>query len=113
MRELKVFLRRDMLESVLRALHDAGVSHMAVSQVHSFGNTVDPNHWRISMDAGGQYTDHVKLEFVCAAEDAERLAMLVTDRSRTGVQGDGIIFISTVDRVIRIRTGAEDREALR
>ncbi len=113
MRELKVFLRRDVLEAVMHTLHDAGVNHVVVSHVQSFGSGVDPKHWRLSMDAGGQYTDHAKLEFVCAETDVDRLAALVRAKAHTGEPGDGIIFISAVERAIKIRTGAEDRNALR
>lgn len=64
MREVKAYLRQNMLESVMRAVHDAGVTHVVVSDARSFGSGVDPKKWRLSMDAGAQYTDNAKLEFV-------------------------------------------------
>lgn len=112
MRELKAYLRRSMLESVIHALRDTGVQGIVVTDVHSFGSDMDPRHWRLSMDAGGQYTDHVKLEIVCAAEDVDRLAALILAKAHTGAAGDGIIFVSPVERAIKIRTGTEGRDAI-
>lgn len=113
MREVKVYLRREVLESVVRALHDAGIAYMAVNEVRSFGSGVDPQHWRLSMDAGEQYTKHAKLEFMCEEGEVDRLVDIVCTKARTGEPGDGVIVVSTVERAIRIRTGAEGRDALR
>lgn len=112
MRELKAYLRRSMLEPVMRALHDAGVQRIVVGEVHSFGTGMDPQHWRLSMDAGGQYTEHIKLEIVCAEGDTDKLAALILAKARTGTPGDGIIFVSPVVRAIKIRTGVEGPEAI-
>ena len=113
MREVKVYLRREVLEAVMRALHDAGVAHVVVNEVRSFGSGVDPRHWRLSMDAGAQYTDNAKLEFVCPEGDVDRLVKIIRERACTGESGDGVIFVSPVERAVKIRTGAEGREALR
>lgn len=112
MREVKAYFRRSMLEAVMRALRDAGVRRIVVNSVQSFGSGVDPDHWRLSMDAGSQYTEHVKLELVCAAADVDRITALVVATARTGAPGDGIIFVSSVERAIGIRTGAEGRDAI-
>lgn len=112
MREVKAYLRREMLEPVMRALHDAGVSHVVVSDVRSFGSGIDPRRWRLSMDAGSQYSEHVKLEFVCADEMVDRHMAVIRTKACTGAPGDGVIFVSPVDRALKIRTAAEGPEAL-
>lgn len=112
MREVKVYLRREALEPVLRALHSAGVAHVVANEVRSFGSGVDPQHSRLSMEAGEQYSDHAKLEFVCPENDVDRLIDEICRKARTGAAGDGIIFVSPVDRAVKIRTGAEGRDAL-
>jgi nitrogen regulatory protein PII len=93
MREIKVYLRSAALEPVMRALHDAGVAHIVVNHVQSYGSGVDPKHLRLSMEAGTQYTENAKMH--------------------TGAPGDGIIFVSPVERAFKIRTRTEGREALR
>lgn len=47
------------------------------------------------------------------AVHADRLAMLVREKAHTGARGDGIIFVSPVERAIKIRTGAEGPDALK
>lgn len=89
----------------MRAVHDAGVTHVVVSDVRSFGCGVDPRKWRLSMDAGAQYTDNAKLEFVCAEGDVERLVWIIQRHARTGQPGDGVIFVSPVERAVKIRNG--------
>jgi len=113
MREIKVYLRSETLESVMRALHDAGVAHIVVNHVQSYGSGVDPQHWRLSMEAGTQYSENAKMEFVCADPEVEALVEIIQQRAHTGAPGDGIIFVAPVDRAIKIRTRAEGREALR
>ena len=113
MREIKVYLRREALEAVMRALRDAGVAHVVVNHVQSFGSGVDPQHWRLSMEAGGQYSEHAKLEFVCAEDEVDEFVRIIQQQGRTGTRGDGVIFVSPVERAVKIRTGVEGREALR
>ena len=113
MREIKLYLRKDRVDAVVHALRDAGVRQMTVSHVHTLGNLADPEHVRISFETGTTYTEHAKLEFVCSEPDVEVLIPVITAAARTGDPGDGIIFVSPVERAVRIRSGAEGREALR
>ncbi len=68
------------------------------------------------MYRGAEYTvdfvPKVKVEILAADPDAERLAGLIADAARTGKIGDGKIWITEVDRVMRIRTGELDADAL-
>jgi nitrogen regulatory protein P-II 1 len=54
----------------------------------------------------------VKLEIVIAKEDAERCVNAIIETAQTGKIGDGKVFITDVERVIRIRTGEENQEAI-
>lgn len=112
MQEIEAYLRPEKLDSVMRALRDAGVSHVVVNHVESYGTGVDPGHWRISMEAGSQYTESAKIEFVCAADKVDELVGVIEQHARTGAPGDGIVFISTVDRAVKIRSGTEGNAAL-
>lgn len=112
-REIKVYLRRETLDPVMRALRGAGVEHVVVNHVQSYGSGVDPRHWRLSMEAGTQYTENAKMEFVCAEDEVDELVGVIQQHARTGAPGDGVIFVSPVERAVKIRTGVEGREALR
>lgn len=113
MKEIKAYLRKETVDAVVHALRDAGVMHMTVTHVHTLGSTTDPSEVRISFETGTTYTEHAKLEFVCAEPEADGLVAVIVRTARTGERGDGIVFVAPVDRAVKIRTGAEGREALR
>lgn len=112
MREIKAYVRPERLEAVVRALHDGGIGHLVVTHVHSLGKQVDPATVRISMEAGTRYTEHAKIEFVCTAPEVDHFVILIREQARTGERGDGMIFVSPVERAVKIRTGVAGREAL-
>lgn len=113
MKEIKLYLRKARVDPVVHALRETGVRHMTVTHVQTLGSLTDPEHVRISFETGTTYTEHAKLEFVCSESDVDMLIEVVLASARTGDQGDGIIFVSPVERAVRIRTGVQGREALR
>lgn len=112
MREIKAYMRPEKVEAVLRALHDAGVPHMTVLHVRSFGSGVDPDDRQMSLEAGEWYTEKAKIEFVCAEAEVDVLIPIIEASARTGQPGDGVVFVTPVERAVKIRTGVEGRESL-
>lgn len=108
MKEIKAIVRKERVEEVVAALRAAGVPRLTLTHVHALGSGVDPEHYRLSFEEGGAYTEKAKLELVCQAKDADRLVEIVCNCSRTGHRGDGIIFVSTIERAVKVRTGEED-----
>jgi nitrogen regulatory protein P-II 1 len=100
------------LDDVKTALKDAGVTGMTVTEVQGFGRQA--GHTEVYR--GAEYTidfvPKVRIEVVADVADAERVADAIVSAARTGKIGDGKIWISEVDRVIRIRTGEVDADAL-
>lgn len=113
MREIKAYVRPERVADVVSALADAGVANLTMNRVRSLGSGVDPKHWGLSVEAGARYSEMAKLELVCSEPDLERLLALIRARALTGTPGDGLVFVSPVDRAVKIRTGATGREALR
>lgn len=112
MKELKIICRKERVADVAAALRAAGVPRMTISYVHALGSGVDPEHYRVSLDEGAAYTEKARLELVCRAEDVARLIDVVRSNGRTGDRGDGMIFVSDVERVVKVRTGDENTLAL-
>lgn len=112
MKEIKVYLRQERVDTVVHALREAGISAMTVNHVRSLGSGVDPNDFGISFETGTTYTEKAKLEFVCSEGEVDRLIPILEKAARTGEPGDGIIFVSPVERAVKIRTGVEGRAAL-
>ena len=112
MKEIKAHVRPDRVEAVVLALHDAGVSHLTLTHTRALGSGVDPERRRMSLEAGEWYTEHAKLELVCAADEAEALVEVIRRAAHTGDAGDGVLFVSPVERAVKVRSGAEGHEAL-
>ena len=100
------------LDDVKTALKDAGVAGMTISEVQGFGRQA--GHTEVYR--GAEYTidfvPKVRIEVLADVMDAERIADAIADAARTGKIGDGKIWISDVDRIVRIRTGELDADAL-
>jgi nitrogen regulatory protein P-II 1 len=100
------------LDDVKTALKGAGVQGMTVSEVQGFGR--QSGHTEVYRGAEYQvdFVPKVRVEVLVDLTEAERIAGLIADAARTGKIGDGKIWITDVDRVIRIRTGERDVDAL-
>lgn len=110
MKLLRIICRDDRVDAVVRALRTAGAPRLFIDHVHSIGSGVDPEHYRFG--DGGAYTRKAKIEVVCRADDLAELVRAVREHARTGNRGDGVILVSDVERVVKIRTGDEDLAAL-
>ncbi len=100
------------LDDVKSALKDAGITGMTVTEVQGFGRQA--GHTEVYR--GAEYTidfvPKVRVEILADDEDADRLVDVVVAAARTGKIGDGKIWIEPVDRIVRIRTGELDGDAL-
>ena len=109
---LTAVIRPHRLDAVRDALLAAGVHGMTTTEVH--GTASGPDHTEVYR--GAEYsvdiTNAVRLEVVVDLFEAERLANMIALAARTGTAGDGRVWISDVERVIRIRTGERGIDAL-
>jgi nitrogen regulatory protein P-II 1 len=100
------------LDDVKTALKDAGVAGMTVTEVQGFGR--QSGHTEVYR--GAEYTidfvPKVRIDVLADVADAERVVEVIAAAARTGKIGDGKVWITDVDRVMRIRTGEVDADAL-
>ena len=112
MKLVTAVIKPHQLEVVKEALKGEGVQGMTVSEVQGFGR----QRGHTEVYRGAEYTidfvPKVKIEVLADLGEAERVATLIADSARTGKIGDGKVWITEVDRVIRIRTGEMGVEAL-
>ena len=112
MKKIEAIIRPFKLEDVKIALVNAGIVGMTVSEVRGFGR----QKGQVERYRGSEFTveflQKLKLEIVVDDERVNTVVQAVQDAARTGEIGDGKIFISTVDSVIRIRTGDLDSGAI-
>jgi len=112
MKKVEAIIRPFKLEDVKLALVNAGIVGMTVSEVRGFGR----QKGQVERYRGSEFTVEFlqKLKVEVVVDDA-RVDMVVTaiaEAAKTGEIGDGKIFISAVDTVVRIRTGDRDGAAL-
>ncbi len=100
------------LDDVKTALKEAGVTGMTVTEVQGFGRQA--GHTEVYR--GAEYTidfvPKVKIEVLADEADVDRLVEVVSVAARTGKIGDGKIWVTQADRIVRIRTGELDADAL-
>jgi nitrogen regulatory protein P-II 1 len=100
------------LDDVKSALKDAGVTGMTVTEVQGFGRQA--GHTEVYR--GAEYTidfvPKVRIEVLADDADVDRLIEVISGAARTGKIGDGKIWVTPADRIIRIRTGEVDADAL-
>ena len=108
MKEVKIVLRKDRVDPVVHALAAADVPRLHVSHVHVLGAGVDPEDARMSLEEGTRYTEKAKIEVFCREADVDRVVALVREHACTGQRGDGLIAVTSLERIVGIRTGEED-----
>jgi nitrogen regulatory protein P-II 2 len=112
MKKVEAIIRPFKLEDVKLALVNAGIVGMTVSEVRGFGR----QKGQVERYRGSEFTveflQKLKLEIVVDDDRVDTVVSAIQDAARTGEIGDGKIFISSIDSVIRIRTGDRDSNAI-
>ena len=105
MKKIEALVRHYKLEDVKDALMQHGVHGMTVSEVHGFGR----QKGHLEMYRGAEYNvdfvPKVKIEIAVADADSHGIIAVIQRIAKTGQVGDGKIFVSDLENVIRIRTG--------
>ncbi len=112
MKKIEAIIRVEKLEEVREALDGEGFSRMTVTEVKGRGSQKGVTlEWRAG-EYRVEFLPKLKLELVVDEFDVERAVQAILSSARTGKIGDGKIFISPVESVIRVRTGERGVKAL-
>ena len=112
MKKIEAVVRHFKLEDVKSAMTEAGVQGMTVSEVRGFGRQKGHKETYRGAEYIVDFMPKVKIEVVVGDEELDKVVDAVVTSARTGQVGDGKIFVSTVEKIIRIRTGEEDESAI-
>jgi nitrogen regulatory protein P-II 1 len=105
-------LKPHRLEAVTSALKALDVSGLTISEAQGFGRQRGHTEVYRGSEYRIDYVPKVRLDIVCDAADADRIAETIAAAARTGRIGDGKIWITEVTRLVRIRTGEVGTDAL-
>ena len=112
MRLITAIVKPFKVDDVKQALKDAGVGGVTVSEVQGFGR----QRGHTEVYRGAEYTidfvPKVRIELLVDDADVERVLEAVVAAARTGKIGDGKVWVTAVDQVVRIRTGERGAEAI-
>jgi nitrogen regulatory protein P-II 1 len=112
MKRVEAVIKPFKLEDVKEALSGAGISGMTVSDVKGYGRQQGHSELYRGAEYVVDFLPKIKLDIVISEDQVDEVVALISEAARTGKIGDGKIFVSSVEKIVRIRTGEEDEEAI-
>jgi nitrogen regulatory protein P-II 1 len=112
MKKIEAVIKPFKMDDVREALSEVGVSGMTVSEVKGFGRQKGHTELYRGAEYNVDFLPKVKVELIVADEQVELCIEAIMKTAQTGKIGDGKIFVYDVQRVIRIRTGEENEDAV-
>jgi nitrogen regulatory protein P-II 1 len=112
LKKIEAIIRPFKLDEVKIALVNAGIVGMTVSEVRGFGRQKGQTERYRGSEYTVEFLQKLKVEIVVEDNQVDLVVDKIISAARTGEIGDGKIFVTTVDRIVRIRTGEKNVEAV-
>jgi nitrogen regulatory protein P-II 1 len=112
MKKIEAIIKPFKLEDVKDALAEAGITGMTVSDVKGYGRQQGHSELYRGAEYIVDFIPKIKLELIVSANNVENTIEIINKSAKTVKIGDGKIFVSSLEKGIRIRTGEEDEEAI-
>ena len=112
MKKVEAIIKPFKLDDVREALSGVGITGMTASEVKGFGRQKGHTELYRGAEYVVDFLPKVKIEVVINEGQVDECIEAITNAARTGKIGDGKIFVSSVEKVVRIRTGEEDEAAI-
>ena len=112
MKKIEAIIKPFKLDEVKEALQELGVQGMTVIEAKGYGRQKGQTELYRGAEYVVDFLPKIKLEVAVADDQLERVVEAIQQAARTGKIGDGKIFVTSLDQVVRIRTGELDNDAL-
>lgn len=112
MKKIEAVIRPHLLDAVRNALQEVGVAGMTIGEVQGYGRQKGHTETYRGTEYQIEFIPKIKLEVIVPEDLEDSVVEAITKTARTGKFGDGKIFITGLDDVIRIRTGERGEAAL-
>ncbi len=112
MKKIEAIIKPFKLEDVKDALTEAGITGMTVSDIKGYGRQQGHSELYRGAEYVVDFLPKIKLELIIAEEDVDSILQVISDAAKTGKIGDGKIFVSPIEKIVRIRTGEENEDAI-
>lgn len=105
MKEIKAYIRHSKAEIVIQKLEEAGIKGMTILDVNALAEWADEDSFSFSIKYVQKYSTVVKIELICNDEKVDELLKVISKYGFTGQSGDGWVFVSNIEKSIKIKTG--------
>ncbi len=112
MKKIEAIVKPFKLDEVKDAISDLGIQGMTVSEIKGFGRQKGHTELYRGAEYVVDFLPKIKIELVVKDEDVQKICDAIVAAAKTGRIGDGKIFVSHVDEIIRIRTGETGENAI-
>src|SRR5438067_12905683 len=112
MKKIEAIIKPFKLDEVKQRLTSAGITGMTISEVKGFGRQKGHTELYRGAEYSVDFLPKVKIQILVPDDKAAKVVEVITDSARTGKIGDGKIFVTCVEEVIRIRTGEKGADAI-
>ena len=112
MKRIEAVIKPFKLDDVREALSEVGASGMTVTEVKGFGRQKGHTELYRGAEYVVDFLPKIRLELVVSDNQVDRCVEAIVNAAKTGKIGDGKIFITAVEQVVRIRTGEKNEEAI-
>lgn len=112
MKRIEAIIKPFKFEEVKEALAKAGVAGMTVTDVKGYGRQQGHSELYRGAEYVVDFLPKIKIGLAVADKDVDYIISVILESAKTGNIGDGKIFVSPIEKIIRIRTGEQDEEAI-
>ena len=112
MKKIEAIIKPFKLEDVKDALAEIGITGMTVSEVKGYGSQKGHSELYRGAEYVVDFLPKIKMEMIVSGDMVDQVTSTIVEAARTGKIGDGKIFVSNIEQVIRIRTGEKDSDAV-
>ena len=112
MKKIEAIIKPFKLEDVKEALAEIGVEGITITEVSGYGRQKGHSELYRGAEYDVDFTAKIKMEVILKDSEVEQVKTVIAEAAKTGTVGDGKIFVSNIENIIRIRTGELDEEAI-
>src|SRR5215217_5701618 len=112
MKKIEAIIKPFKLDEVKQKLTSVGITGMTITEVKGFGRQKGHTELYRGAEYSVDFLPKVKIQILVPDDKAAEVVQLITDAAKTGKIGDGKIFATNVEEVIRIRTGEKGADAI-
>jgi nitrogen regulatory protein P-II 1 len=112
MKKIEAIIKPHKLDDVKDGLTEIGIKGMTITEVKGYGRQKGHTEIYRGAEYVVDFLPKVKIEIVVPADVAEQVVDKIRETANTGKIGDGKIFVLPIERIVRVRTGEENRDAV-